>query len=75
MRTTLTVDDDVLVAARQIADSTGQSLGQALSELARKGLQSTGPRKRRNGVRLLPVREGARGATLDEVNRLRDEIV
>lgn len=74
MRTTLSLDDDVLRAARQLAESTGQTLGQALSALARKGLEGPVGRGRRNGVRLLPVREGAKGATLDEVNRLRDEL-
>ena len=38
MRTTLKIDDDVLTAARELADSTGCSLGKAVSELARKGL-------------------------------------
>lgn len=74
MRTTITVDDDVLRAARQLADSAGLTLGQAISSLARKGLAATGPAKRRNGVTLLPVRDGSTGATLEEVNRLRDEL-
>jgi hypothetical protein len=38
MRTTVRIDDDVLRAARQLADSKGQSLGQTLSELARASL-------------------------------------
>ena len=38
MRTTLKIDDDVLRAARQIAASRGQSVGQALSDLARASL-------------------------------------
>lgn len=74
MRTTLSVDDDVLLAARQLAEATGQSVGQALSALARKGLEGNPSRKRRNGIQLLPVRVGATGATLEEVNRLRDEL-
>jgi hypothetical protein len=38
MRTTLTVDDDVLAAARSLARHRGTSVGAALSELARSGL-------------------------------------
>lgn len=38
MRTTLDVDDTVLAAARSLARSRGISLGQAVSELARRGL-------------------------------------
>ncbi|MFO7534651.1 MAG: type II toxin-antitoxin system VapB family antitoxin, partial [Kiritimatiellia bacterium] len=35
MRTTLSIDDDLLAAARSLARAKSQSLGQALSELAR----------------------------------------
>lgn len=38
MRTTLRIDDDVLSAARALAAQTGKSLGQAVSELARRSL-------------------------------------
>ena len=39
MRTTLDIDDDVLIAAREIARFKSQALGRALSDLARRGLQ------------------------------------
>lgn len=75
MRTTLVIDDDVLRAARQLAESSGESIGKALSRLARAGLERK-PRTsgHRNGVKLLPVRPGAPGATLEEVNRLRHQV-
>lgn len=73
MRTTLSIDDDVLRAARQLADSTGQSLGKALSTLARTGLRSPEPATERGAVRLLPVRPGASGATMAEVTSLQDD--
>lgn len=38
MRTTLELDDDLLVTARQIARDRGVSLGRAVSDLARRGL-------------------------------------
>jgi len=37
MRTTLTIDDDVLVLARSVARARKVSTGKALSELARRG--------------------------------------
>jgi len=37
MRTTLTIDDDVLAVARQIARARKVSAGKALSDLARRG--------------------------------------
>ena len=40
MRTTVTIDDDVLAVARALADRKGSSLGSALSELARRGFKS-----------------------------------
>ncbi|HRW19419.1 MAG TPA: antitoxin [Dermatophilaceae bacterium] len=40
MRTTLELDDQVLAAARSLARSRGTSLGAAVSELARRGLQA-----------------------------------
>ena len=41
MRTTLNIDDDVLAVARALAKRSGSSLGRALSELARQGIEST----------------------------------
>ena len=74
MRTTLTIDDDVLAAAKQFADARGLTLGEALSQLARATLTE---RQRhggtRNGIVLLPAPPDARQATLDEVNTLRDD--
>ncbi len=40
MRTTLEIDDTVLAAARARARSRGVSLGAAISELARRGLDA-----------------------------------
>lgn len=73
MRTTVTIDDDVLSAARQLADVKGIPLGKAISELARTTLAASGEQAVRNGISLLPRNPDAKGATLDEVNRLRDE--
>ena len=39
MRTTVTIDDDVLAVARALAERNGCSLGSALSELARRGFR------------------------------------
>ncbi len=38
MRTTLQLDDDVLDAARAIAEAEGLTIGEAVSTLARRGL-------------------------------------
>ena len=76
VRTTLAIDDDVLLAARHLAERQGRSMGEVISTLARQGLQGDAPRKVgtvRNGVPLLHGREGSLAVTLDMVNQLRDE--
>jgi hypothetical protein len=58
MRTTLDLDDDVLQAAKEMAELRHKTTGQILSELARKALQPTRPVRVRNGVPLLPSQPG-----------------
>jgi len=75
MRTTLTIDDDVLAAAKSLASDRGKTIGEVISSLAREALlPRTPPPQTRNGVPLLPVRPGAKLVTLEIVNRLRDEL-
>jgi hypothetical protein len=40
MRTTLSIDDDVLYAVKSLAFRQGRSAGEVLSELARRALQA-----------------------------------
>ncbi|MCY3955529.1 MAG: hypothetical protein OXF47_06000 [Nitrospira sp.] len=40
MRTTVTIDNDVLAVARALAQRNGTSLGRAISELARRGFRN-----------------------------------
>lgn len=72
MRTTLAIDDDILAAARAIAERDQRSIGQVVSELARRGMQSRSrAAKYRGGFPVLPRRGVV--VTLDLVNELRDE--
>jgi hypothetical protein len=73
MRTTLSLDDDVLVAAKAIAGQQGRSLGEVVSELARRSLQRPASRAERNGIPLLASRSDSLPVTMDLVNSLRDE--
>ena len=76
MRTTLTIDDDVLEAARERAEMEHKTIGEVLSALARKGLQpAPSPLLMKNGVPQLPVQPGSRPVTIEFINRLRDELV
>ena len=73
MRTTLAIDDDVLLAARAIAEQKNRPLGEIISDLARKSLHPPQEVTRRNGIPQLPLRPGAPPVTLEVVNALRDE--
>ena len=75
MRTTVDITDDVLQAAKELAVVRGQTMGEVISELARKGLERPEQKRRiRNGVPLLPRRRpGAPRPTMKLVNELRDE--
>ena len=74
MRTTLDIEDDVLQAAKELAQRQGGSAGQVISDLARRGLNAT-PTKRRpglhGGVPVLPSRSEI--VTLDHVQKIQDQ--
>jgi hypothetical protein len=75
MRTTLSIDDDVLAAAKAMASLQRKSVGEVISALTRQALRPAQPSgNTRNGVPLLPVRAGATPVTPELVNQLRDEL-
>lgn len=73
MRTTVTIDDDVLRAARALAAARGLSLGAALSELARRGLRPSAPHGYRGDFPVFEVREESAAFGPDEVADALDE--
>ena len=75
MRTTLAIDDDILAAAKHLAEREHKSIGEVISTLARQGLtrSTRGSKTERNGIPLLPSRRAAVPVTLELVNQLRDE--
>lgn len=74
MRTTLTIDDDVLVAAKAMANQQRKSLGEVISDLARRSLRRPAAPSERNGIPLLSPRPETPPVTLETVNALRDEL-
>ena len=76
MRTTIAIDDDVLAAAKHLAERDRKTVGEVISALARKGLTraARAPRAERNGLPLLPSRRGTTPVTPELVNQLRDEL-
>ncbi len=76
MRTTLTIDNDLLAAARSLARAQSLTLGQALSELARRGLSATArlsKGRRGAGFPVFTVPRDAHPITLEDVHRAEDE--
>jgi len=79
MRTTLNIDDDVLAAAKEIAQRERKSTGRFMSDLMRDALErraSLAGRRRRGretfGFRPIPA--GGNVVTNELVNELRDEL-
>jgi len=73
MRTTINLEEDVLLAAKEIAKQRGSTVGQVLSDLARQALTRRTPVSIKYGLPLFPVQPDAGVVTLEMVNRLRDE--
>ena len=75
MRTTLDIEDDVLQAAKELAQHEGVTAGHVISRLARRGLTTSPtptqkPAAVRGGVPLLPSRGEV--VTLEHVQALAD---
>jgi hypothetical protein len=79
MRTTLTLDDDVLEAAKVLARQQKRPIGSVISALAREAIraahqgQESAQISERNGFPLLPVRPSGSPVDLQLVNSLRDD--
>jgi len=76
MRTTLDIEDDVLQAAKELAQREGRTAGKVISTLARRGLaaapiKSKQPSNSRGGVPLLPSRGEV--VTLKHVQQMMDQ--
>ena len=76
MRTTLDIEDDVLQAAKELAEREGSTAGRVISALARRGLMAPGRKTKpslstRGGIPLLPSRGEV--VTLDHVRELMEQ--
>jgi len=75
MRTTLTIDDDVLRAAKTLASQQGESVGAVISGLARQGLRREPQlRYEDGGLPVFEVREDAPVFGPAEVDRALDDV-
>lgn len=73
MRTTLTLDDDVLELAARQAKLRGVSLGKTVSDLVRKGLNAPTPAREKAGLKVFCLPSDSPTVTTDDVRRLESE--
>jgi len=73
MRTTLSLDDDALELARQLARRKRMTLGRAVSELVRRAARSQLPTSERHGLTLVRLPEHTPRVTAATVEDLLDE--
>lgn len=73
MRTTLTIDDDLLAAAKTLARAKSVSVGTVLCDLARLGLKTRTETCQRGNFPVFPVSFDARPITLEDVKKLEEE--
>jgi hypothetical protein len=74
MRTTLSIESDVLEAVRKVAERRQQSIGAVVTALLREALAPKSVHADRTGLPTMPVQPGATQANLAIVNALRDEL-
>ena len=76
MRTTINIDEDLLQAAKSLAQARSTSLGAVVSELMRKALQSERQPiySKQSGFPVFAISENAQPITLEQVKKAEDEL-
>lgn len=74
MRTTLSLDDDVLQLVRRYAGNRSLALGKAVSELVRKGLSAPVRTRTVNGVQVFDVPAGGPRISSERIKELDSEL-
>jgi hypothetical protein len=73
MRTTLTLDDDILAMAARQAKLRGVSLSKTVSDLLRRGLSSPTPCQDKGGIVIFKLPADSPPVTTEEVRRIETE--
>jgi hypothetical protein len=74
MRTTLTLADDAVAVAKKLARRKRMTLGEAVSELVRRGASRPVPTTERNGLTLIRLSEQTTPVTAAAVDELLDDL-
>jgi hypothetical protein len=73
MRTTINLDDDVVSIVRQYAESRSIALGKAISELVRRGMNTSRPTRIVNGLLVVDLPPDSPRVTTSRVRELEAE--
>ena len=73
MRTTLTLDDDLMQVVTRQAKLRGVSLGKTVSDLVRRGLSASTPSREKNGLVVFQLPADSPTVTTEEVRRIESE--
>jgi hypothetical protein len=73
MRTTVDLEEDVLMAAKELARQQGVTVGKVVSDLVRQALTRRPAGETRQGIPLFPVQPKAGVVTPELVNQFRDD--
>lgn len=74
MRTTLSLDDDLLPYVKSYAESREISIGKAVSELVRRGLRAPLRTRVVNGFHVVDLPEGTPSVSSEHIRKLQEEI-
>jgi len=74
MRTTLSLDDDVLREVKAYAESRDVAIGKAVSELVRRGLHAPLQTRLVNGFHVVELPPGSPPVSTGDIEKLQDEL-
>jgi hypothetical protein len=74
MRTTVSLDDDVLREVHAYAESRDVGIGRAVSELVRGGLHAPLQTRLINGFHVVELPPGSPAVSTENVEKLQDEL-
>jgi hypothetical protein len=74
MRTTLSLDDDVLQEVKTYAKGRDVAIGKAVSDLIRRGLQAPLQTRVVNGFHVVELPPGSPPVSTKDVEKLQDEL-
>ena len=74
MRTTLSLDDDLIPQVKTYAESRDITVGKAVSELVRRGLHASIRTRVVNGFHVIELPAGSPPVTMEHIRKIEEEL-